>query len=128
MVTLLFDVKALQRSSDISENSSADFTLLHFYLRYSKVLYGNKSVTLFLFIIYGKILATHIWATKDDFFIMSPNPSESSLIAGCPLLQLTKLIVNPVGHLHMHLKNIKAYAQCRGGLSSVVFYHAYEAQ
>lgn len=69
---------------------------------------------------------SYLKASQDDFFTMNPSPTESSQLAGCPLLQLPKLLVNTIVHLPVPLKNVKPCAQHRGGLPSVVVDHAYE--
>lgn len=64
MITLPFDVKVLQRSSDISGNSNTDFTLIiYFYLRYLNLLSLWESVNDSYFPLFyvEKIMATHIW-------------------------------------------------------------------
>lgn len=48
------------------------------------------SQLLFPFIICEENIGhSYLRASKDDFFIMSSNPTESSHVAGCPLLKQT---------------------------------------
>lgn len=82
---------------------------------------------LFPFVICGKNIGhSYLRASKNNFFIMNPNPTESSQLTGYPLLQLTKLVVNAIGHLHVPLKNVKSCAQCERDIPSVLFHHTYK--
>lgn len=125
VVTLPFDVKVLQRSSDISENSTADFTfIIHFYLRCLKVLYGNKSVSISLYYMWRKYWPL-ISKGLQRWFIYYEFQSHWILPPGwVPSLKANKLGVNTIRHLYVPVANIKSCAQCRKGPPSVVFNHA----
>lgn len=90
VVTLPFDMKVLQRSSDISENSSVDLTfIIHFYLRYLNVFMQISQLLFPSIICEEHIDHSYLMASKDDFFIMNSNPTESSHLAGCTFLKQT---------------------------------------
>lgn len=51
---------------------------------------GISQWLLFPFILCGEDNGhSYLTASKDDFFIMNPNSTESAQLAECPLLQLT---------------------------------------